>query len=194
MARPKSFNVDDALERAMNLFWTDGYERASLSDLLVAMGIQRSSFYNTFEDKRTLFLQALDAYIQRVNVEFIIATLEASTEGRDGITKVFQDYVDHFATDADCKGCLLVNTQVEVAPHDAEVAARIEATTTEVTAAFEQAIKRCQAAGRIKADLDPATTAQFLLNTLTGIRVLGRRTQQRHAFQQIVDTALSVLG
>jgi len=194
MARPKTFDTDAVLEKALDLFWKDGYERASLSDLLEAMGIQRSSFYNTFEDKRTLFLQVLDAYIKRVNDDFIIATLEASSNGRDGITKIFTDYITYFASDPDCKGCLLVNTQVEVAPHDAEVAARIEATITDVITAFADAIKRGQAAVTIKQDLDPMQTAQFLVNTLTGLRVLGRRTHHREAFQNIVDTALSVLG
>ena len=193
MARPREFDTDEVLDKAMQLFWHEGYERASLSELLKAMGIQRSSFYNSFGDKRHVFIRSLKQYMTRVNDDFIIKTLYESEHGLSGIEAVFKNYVESFARDKDCKGCLMVNTMVELAPHDEEIRELIAQEMGRVENAFHNALMRARTANLIPEHLNLADTAQFLMNTLTGMRVLGRQTYERDAFEAVAKTVLSIL-
>lgn len=193
MARPREFDTDDALNKAMQLFWADGFERASLNQLLETMGIQRSSFYNSFGDKRQVFLQSLEKYMRWVNDDFVIKILYESEYGLSGIEKVFSSYVDSLSNDKNCKGCLMINTLVELGPHDDEINDMISQEMKRVEDAFYNALVRAKSANRVPADLDLRSTAKFLLNTLTGMRVMGRQTFDREPFEAISSTALSVL-
>ncbi len=193
MARPREFDEQEALNKAMSLFWHDGYERASLDHLLKAMTIQRSSFYNSFGNKRQLFLLALTHYMKSVNTDFIVVKLDDSEDGLSGIEAIFWGYVDVFHRDQDCKGCLMVNTMVEVAPHDEEVHQLIQSSLKQVEDAFVRALTRARDAKLIRDELDLRATAIFLVNTLTGMRVMGRQTFERAPFEAVVKTTLSVL-
>lgn len=193
MARPREFDTDEALGKAMNLFWKDGYERASLSNLLEAMEIQRSSFYNSFGDKRQVFLMALKRYMKSVNDDWIIKTLDESDDGLSGIETIFNSYITAFTRDEECKGCLIVNTIVEFSPHDDEIAKLIHDDMQRVEEAFVRALTRAHDNDLIPAYLDAQPTACFLMNALYGIRVLGRQTFEREPYEAIVDTTLSVL-
>ena len=193
MARPREFDTDEALDKAMNLFWKDGYERASLKNLLDAMEIQRSSFYNSFGDKRHVFIMALKRYMKWVNEDWIIKVLDESEDGLSAIETIFVTYVGVFEKDKQCKGCLMINTLVELVPHDEEIADIVNDELQKVEDAFYRALTRARDAALIPDRLDLRSTASFLVNTLSGLRVLARQTSDRQSFEAIVEVAMSVL-
>ena len=126
MARPREFNPDDAVEQAMQAVWSKGYEATSLSDLTRAMGISRSSFYETFGSKHGLFLEAIERY-RDTTVERAVAELEGDGPARAAIAGVFGRVVDNAVGRGDRRGCFVCNCATEVSPHDPEAAARVAA-------------------------------------------------------------------
>lgn len=193
MARPQEFDTEQALNQAIELFWKNGYERTSLSDLLNHMHIRRSSFYNTFGDKRGLFIQALDKYMKFANDDFIVNTLNSHGSGLEGIHQVFQLLVNALATDAECKGCLMVNAQIEVARTDDVVKQMIGLSLDRIHNALFGALQRAQAAGKIRPELDLEATSKFLMSIIISLRVMGRYTNTRQDFEQVTQMALSLL-
>ena len=117
----KQFDVDDALSKAMHAFWARGYEATSMQDLVDCMGINRGSLYATFGDKRSLFVQAVRRY-DTVHREAWVASLATSAVPRDAIVSVFRDVVASVIETGSRDGCMLVNTALELSPHDSEIA------------------------------------------------------------------------
>jgi TetR/AcrR family transcriptional regulator, transcriptional repressor for nem operon len=193
MARHKAFDTAIAIDKAMQLFWKCGYEQTSLNDLLNHIGIGRASFYNAFGDKHTLFMTVLKCYQSLTHDVIIIDTLRKSDSGLAGIHSVFDQIVDSLASDREHRGCLLVNTAVEVAPNDDEVAALIHENTNRCESAFSDALLQAREAGEISRDIDPRATARFLLNTIRGMRVTGRTTHNRQVFDDIARVTLATL-
>src|SRR5215218_2613149 len=114
MARTKEFEPLAALDAATELFWRKGYEAASMRELLDAMCIGRGSFYDTFGDKHALFLATLERF-QEVRTSWIEEVLQGS--GLQGIEEVFRRSVDGLVESDVCRGCMLANSAVELAPH-----------------------------------------------------------------------------
>ena len=193
MARTKEFEPERALERAKNLFWERGYEATSLRDLLEAMGIGQGSFYGTFGGKHALFLAALDRY-QRAAEASALATLEDGSP-KEAIRAVFGGMVEILAGQEEPRqGCLLANSAVELAPHDAEVGTRISRYVRLLEDAFERTVRRGQTAGEIDARRDPRKLARSLVSSSLGLRVLARTGTDRRTLEDAADAALWVLG
>ena len=190
MARTKEFEPLAALDAATELFWRKGYEAASMRELLDAMGIGRGSFYDTFGDKHTLFLSALDRF-QEVRTSWAEDVLRG--EGLDGIEEVFRRSLDGLFQFQPPRGCLLANSAVELAPHDPEVAARISGYIRRTEDAFRGALVRARDRGEIPSDSDPRALARFLVNTLHGLRVLARAGADRETLEDTVHIALGAL-
>jgi len=190
MPRTKEFRPEEALDRAVQLFWCRGYEATSMRDLLDGMGIGRGSFYDTFGDKHALFLAALDRF-EEVRTRWVDETLEGA--GLSGIEEVFRRSVAGMVRWEPRRGCLLANTAVELAPHDPEVAARISRYVRRTEQAFEGAVIRARAAGEIPADADPRTLARFLVSNLHGLRVLARAGTDRQSLEDAAGVALRAL-
>ena len=190
MARTKEFEPLAALDAATELFWRKGYEAASMRELLDAMGIGRGSFYDTFGDKHTLFLSALDRF-QEVRTSWVEDVLRG--EGLDGVEEVFRRSLDGLFQFQPRRGCLLANSAVELAPHDPEVAARISDYIRRTEDAFEGALARARDRGEIHSDSDPRALARFLVNTLHGLRVLARAGADRETLEDTVRVALQAL-
>jgi TetR/AcrR family transcriptional repressor of nem operon len=190
MVRVKAFDPDQALEAAMRMFWQRGFEATSMRDLLNGMSIGRGSFYDTFGDKRTLFLASLDRF-EKVRTSWINETLEDS--GLEGIEEVFRRTIEGLVEFEPRRGCLLANTAVELAPHDPEVAAKISSYIRRTEAAFERALIRARAAGEIPPDSDTKALSRFLVNNLHGMRVLARAGAERVSLEDIAHVALGAL-
>jgi TetR/AcrR family transcriptional repressor of nem operon len=190
VARTKEFEPLAALDAATELFWRKGYEAASMRELLDAMGIGRGSFYDTFGDKHTLFLSALDRF-QEVRTSWVEDVLRG--EGLDGVEEVFRRSLDGLFQFQPRRGCLLANSAVELAPHDPEVAARISDYIRRTEDAFEGALARARDRGEIHSDSDPRALARFLVNTLHGLRVLARAGADRETLEDTVRVALQAL-
>jgi TetR/AcrR family transcriptional repressor of nem operon len=190
MPRTKEFRPEEALDAAMQLFWCRGYEATSMRDLLEGMGIGRGSFYDTFGDKHALFLASLDRF-RELRTSWIDEVLEDS--GLGGIEEVFRRTVDSLVGFEPRRGCLLANTAVELAPHDAQAAERVSRYIRHTEAVFERALIWAQEAGEIPADRDPRALACFLVNTLHGLRVLGRAGTDRATLEDAARIALDGL-
>ncbi len=190
MVRAKAFDPDQALEAAMRMFWQRGFEATSMRDLLDGMSIGRGSFYDTFGDKRTIFLASLDRF-EKVRTSWIDETLQDS--GLEGIEEVFRRTIEGLVEFEPRRGCLLANTAVELAPHDPEVAAKISSYIQRTEAAFEEALIRARAAGEIPPDSDTTALARFLVNNLHGMRVLARAGAERASLEDIARVALGAL-
>ena len=190
MARTKEFEPGEALDRATDLFWRKGYGATSMRDLLDEMRIGRGSFYDTFGDKRTLFLASLDRFEER-RTTWISEALEGS--GIDGVEKVFRRTVENLVNFEPRRGCLLANTAVELAPHDAEVSEKIRDHVRSTEAAFGGALLRAKEAGEIPSDGDPKVLARFLVSNLQGLRVMGRAGADRQTLEDAARVALEAL-
>lgn len=193
MARQKEFNIDVALDRALDTFWCKGYAATSVQDLLDDMGLNRGSLYDTFGDKYTLFLAALDRY-QRAGSADLIAALNAPGSPRAAIRRTLEIMVDEALDDPRRRGCMMVNTIIELAPHDPEVARRAAAALETMEAAFGDAIRRAIQVGELPADADAEGLAHFLASTVLGLRVLAKVTPTRSALMPVVASALAALG
>ncbi len=123
MARPREFELDEAVEGAMQIFWRQGYGATNLPDLLHAMGLTRGSFYKAFGDKRSVYLEALKRYDEN-NISAAVKMLSDTTQGdgRARIEKLFEGALDTTALESERRGCLVCNAMVELAPSDSEVA------------------------------------------------------------------------
>jgi TetR/AcrR family transcriptional repressor of nem operon len=192
VARPRSFDEGKALDAAIACFWSRGLEATSVRDLADHMGIQGPSLYNAFGDKRTLFARALERYAARTMRERI-ARIESQHEPKTAIRTFIHEAIERSVSDPHRRGCLLVNSALEVAPHDTELRARIASYLEEIAAFFRRNIAAAQAAGTVPAGLDGADAARLLLGVLLGIRVLARTNPDRALLEGVARPALALL-
>jgi TetR/AcrR family transcriptional repressor of nem operon len=190
VARTKEFEPLAALDAATELFWRKGYEAASMRELLDAMDIGRGSFYDTFGDKHTLFLSALDRF-QEVRTSWVEEVLLG--DGLGGIEAVLRESLLGLYQFQPRRGCLLANSAVELAPHDPEVAAKVSDYIRLTGDAFEGALERARDRGEIHPDSDPRALASFLVTTLHGLRLLARAGAEREILEDAVRVALGTL-
>jgi len=192
MARPREFDEVAALDAAMDCFWRNGYEATSVRDLAARMGITGTSLYNAFGDKRSLFRQALRRYAERSTRERI-ARLESTLPPKQAVRAFLGEIVERSLDDQDRRGCLLVNSALEVAPHDPELGAELAARLGEIEAFFRRAVTAAQADGSAPPGRDPADLARLLLGVTLGVRVLARSNPQRELLEGTVRPALALL-
>lgn len=192
MARTKEFKPEEALEAAMELFWRRGYEATSMRDLLEGMGIGRGSFYDTFGDKRALFLAALDRF-EESRTSWAIEVLEESPSPLAGIEEVFGRTIENLVGYEPRRGCLLANSAVELAPHDPEVAARISGYVRRTEDAFESALERAHTRKEIPKKSDPRVLAHFLVTNLHGLRVMARAGADKETLEDAASITLRAL-
>lgn len=192
MARTKEFDQDLALDRAMRLFWSQGYEATSIQDLTDGMGIGRGSLYDTFEDKHTLFLAALDRYRATVTAG-LFAPLEEPIPVRAALRRVLDRVVDEAQAEG-CHGCFMANATLELASRDPTIQCRAAANLEGLEEKIGLVLARAQREGEIGAHHDPRALARFLFNALQGLRVTAKVTSDRAVLEDIVRVTLSVLG
>ncbi len=190
MARTKEFSPEGALDAALYLFWLKGYGATSMRDLLDGMGIGRGSFYDTFGDRRALFLAVLERF-EEARTGWMDEALEGT--GVEGIEEVFRRTVEGMTGSEPRRGCLLANTAVELAPRDPEVADRISRHVRRTEEAFAGALVRAQEMGEIPAGRDPRSLARFLVSNLHGLRVLARAGTDRRTLEDAARVALEAL-
>ena len=192
MPRPKEFERDVVLEKAMELFWQKGYEATSVQDLVQHMGINRGSLYDTFQDKHHLFLAAVSHYHDTV-VKDAIARLEAPTAAKQAIIDHFDRMVDCMMGDEAQRGCLMTNTIVELAAHHPDIAAQLQMSLRRIEQAFRTVLARAQAAGEVSSEQDASDLARYLVCCIQGLRVMCKTHVNREQFQATVNIMLSVL-
>ncbi|ACK73782.1 transcriptional regulator, TetR family (plasmid) [Gloeothece citriformis PCC 7424] len=148
MARHKEFNQLEALSKAMETFWRYGYSGTSIQDLTESMGINRGSLYDTFGDKRSLFLAAIAHYDETV-LQRLISDLEDQSASKEAIIAYFHHMIERIVDDKTHRGCFAINTAVELCPHDRETQQRIAKNLQRIEDAFYQALVRATQKGEM---------------------------------------------
>jgi len=192
MARKKEFDEDQVLDKAVALFWEKGYGATSANDLVECLGLSRSSLYDTFGDKRSLFLKALQQYRKKVIGE-MISYMNNATNIRDTLEALFEIIIEQDIEAENPKGCLMVNTAIEFAAYDREIEAIVNLNQRDVEQSLELALERAKHNGQLRASYNPNTLAKFFYNSIRGIRVAVKSKQDRSALDEIVKVSLSVL-
>jgi TetR/AcrR family transcriptional repressor of nem operon len=194
MARPREFDRTQALEQAMRVFWAQGFEATSLCDLLGAMGLSKSSLYETFGSKHELYLAALDHYNRNVTATHVAAVIAAHASPKAGIAAVFHGLIDNMiGTEGGCCGCFVNNAASEVAPRDPAAARRVCAGLDHVEAAFCEALGRARAAGEIPDHRDTPALARYLNSSLNGLMVMAKARPERRALEDVARIVLQAL-
>jgi TetR/AcrR family transcriptional repressor of nem operon len=173
MARPREFDERSALRRAMQVFWRKGYEATSVADLLKATGLSKSSLYQTFTDRRSLFLAALETYRQD-RMAHLQEKLNDGRPARESIEIFFDEILRHSADKQPPYGCMSCNEAVELGPDDAEVRKLVAADFQAVEDVFAGTIQRGQRDGSIRSQESARTLARFLTVNLQGLQVMAR--------------------
>jgi TetR/AcrR family transcriptional repressor of nem operon len=192
MARPREFDEVTALEAAIECFWQRGYEATSVRDLANKMGLSAPSLYNTYGDKHALFVQALEHYLDH-STRARIERLEKSLPPKQAIRRFIEEIIERSVNDRERRGCFLINSALEVAPHDRELGALIADRLAEIEAFFRRSIKAAQAKGHVPRDRIAKDLARLLLGVLLGIRVLARSKPERVLLEGVARPALALL-
>jgi TetR/AcrR family transcriptional repressor of nem operon len=176
----------------MDCFWRRGYEATSMRELTASMGISGPSLYNAFGDKRAVFTAALERYCDQ-SPRARIKRLEVKWPPKDAIRQFIEEIIQRSLSDPERRGCLLINSALEVAPHHRELAAVIGGRLAEIEAFFRRSIKAAQKQGSVRADLVAKDVARLLLGVVLGIRVLARARPERALLEGVARPALALL-
>jgi TetR/AcrR family transcriptional repressor of nem operon len=192
MARTKDFDENEVLAKAIQLFWYKGYNGTSMQDLVDGLGISRSSLYDTYTDKHTLFVKSLESYQASASgkMQEIISN---SGSAKDTVKKLLEFVTNELLGDKQQKGCFIVNAEVEVAPHDAEVNNLVCKNDQQMEEVFYLVIKKGQDDGEIKNQQDARALSRFIFNTVKGIRVTAKSTIDKSVFDDIIKLTVSAL-
>jgi len=192
MARSKDFDESEVLTKAIQLFWYKGYNGTSMQDLVDGLGISRSSLYDTYGDKHALFIKALERYKELASGK-MCNIVSNTASAKEAIKQLFEFTTIELLSDDQHKGCFMVNTAVEVAPHDKEVGNLVCQNDQQLEDAFYQAIKKGQQSGEISSRQDARALARFIFNSVKGIRVSAKSTSDKRIFDDIIKLTMSVL-
>ncbi|WP_319995857.1 TetR/AcrR family transcriptional regulator [Trichococcus shcherbakoviae] len=190
MARSKEFNEEEALDKAMEVFWKQGYEKTSIQDLVDNMGIHRRSLYDTFGDKHSLFVQTLERYESLIAAQTRKQITEEMTTV-ESIRIIFELAI--YSDNAYPKGCLMVNTAVELSLLDNEVSQRIQSAFKQTENLIADLLSKGQARGEVASSFDINELARYIHNALIGVRVLVKMTADPKEFDSTIDITLSIL-
>ncbi|MEM7051561.1 MAG: TetR family transcriptional regulator C-terminal domain-containing protein [Acidobacteriota bacterium] len=184
--RPKAFERSEALSKAIEVFWEKGFGGAAMSELTTRMGIGRQSLYDTFGDKRRLFLEAVDHY-GRERVALLEEVLAAAPTPLTGLRDLFGQLREMAQEKSFC-GCMVGNALPELGSADAELQQALAGQLEVMAAALEGCLEAAIAGGELPADRDPRALARGLVATTHGILLLG----QSGLDQEFIDDALRV--
>ncbi|MEU1663151.1 TetR/AcrR family transcriptional regulator [Streptomyces sparsogenes] len=192
--RPREFDKERTLERALELFWSRGYGATSIQDLVDALAVERGSLYGAFGDKRRFYLEAVRLYWQ-VYERHLITALDTSPllpALREILTHPVR--LDELVSDVGVpQGCLVGNTTAELVPQDSEATDVVTRSYRRFTDIVADALRRAQAAGEITDNARPAAQAQMLLYLVQGLSLVSRAGLDRAAALAAIDAALDGL-
>lgn len=192
MGRLKAFDQVKAIDAAVDCFWMRGYEATSVRDLAEHMGIGGASLYNAYGDKRALFAKSLARYADR-SMRERVARLEKSHRPKEAIRAFLAEIIERSLKDRDQKGCLLVNSALDVAPHDAQLGKVVAGYLDEIRAFFRRNIEAARETGQTPRNIDAQAVSGHLLGVLLGIRVLARTKADRKLLESVARPALDLL-
>lgn len=189
--RPREFDIDVATRDAMEVFWQHGFHATSLPDLIKGMRLTRGSIYKAYEDKRAIYLAALDTYIEEK-----LSLLEkdlARKDKRAGIREALRRAARGSAAGLGRKGCFVTAATLEMVPEDEDVEERVGDLYRGMERLFAAAIDAGKRDGSIASRMQTAALAKFLVCTIEGMGVLGKLGPSERANATYINTALSLL-
>ena len=192
MARPREFDETAVLEAAIQCFWSRGYEGTSVRDLAEKMGLTGASMYNAFGDKRSLYRRALDHYVEQ-SFGDRVGRFERNLAPREAIGSFFDEIIERSLSDKQRKGCMLVNSALEMAPHDPEFQRVVADVLVQVESFFRRCVAVGQSEGTISGFQSAEDLARLLLSTLLGLRVLARTRPERELLEGVLRPVLALL-
>ena len=190
MARTKEFDEGRALASAVDVFWRCGYENTSLEVLMREMGIAKQSLYDTFGDKRALYLKAMAFYRKQTNSSLRELLASAPTV-KEGFASILLGLAAE-SRERHARGCLLLNANMERAVADKEIVRFLEDNQAEVESIFVETLRRGQRSGEVSGEQDAGALAKFFVVTIQGMRAMARLKSDRRALRQVARIALAV--
>jgi TetR/AcrR family transcriptional repressor of nem operon len=191
--RPLEFDPDEALGAAVHVFWTKGYEATSLTDLLDAMALSKSSLYQSFGSKQQLFERCLRRYADDLTSSMRTSLLGGASPRRF-IEETFMAVARTAESPAGDRGCLVANSASELGQRDPSLATPVANGLARFTDVFREAVARAQAAGEISADSEPRALATYLVTCMNGLRTLIKAGASRRAAIETARLMLKALA
>lgn len=191
--RPREFDVDTALDKAIRVFREQGYNATSIEDLTAAMGLASGSIYKAFKDKRAVFLAALDRYMHLRN-EQIASVARTRGPACERLRAVLGAYIDSAKGIEGRRGCMVVGSAVELSMVDREVAARVSASLAYNEKLWADLIRQGQADRSVSGEIDPESTARMMVCLMQGMRVVGRAGRAPSDTTAAVEIAMKLLA
>ena len=186
VGRPREFDEETALEAAMDAFWRKGYEATSLTDLCTCTGLHKGSLYQAFGDKHQLFMRSLKHYADRTFSETAAVAFQSDSP-LENIRAVMHKVVNDAVED---QGCLMINSLVELAPHDPEVKAALKKVIEQRLRMMTDLVTSAQRAGEIRSDQDPARLARQFMVTLAGVATTVKGFMGTEQAHEVIDDLL----
>lgn len=192
MGRTRGFDVEEALDLALDLFWQQGYDSTPMQSLCRATGLQPGSVYAAFGSKRDLFVSVVRRYIETVSAE-AIDRINGAPSGLQGLRAYFDHLVDAMVDGKRARGCLITNSLVEFAARDPELAAMFQVHLARLQTSFAAALARARAEGQLRLGAGPES-AGMLVAVVQGMNVLAKSRPGRQALQEVADATLAGLA
>ncbi|MDF6045934.1 TetR/AcrR family transcriptional regulator [Streptomyces sp. JH14] len=192
MGRPKEFDPDAAIEQAMQVFWSQGYGATTPQHLADSLGIGKGSLYNAFGSKRQLFGLALRRYLE-IQASTVKGLLEDSSPVKERLRRALHVLAETDLADPGRRGCLAMNSAAEFGVTDESVTTQIRGLLDRTEDAFQALLEEGQRAGEISTERDAKALASLLLNTVTGMRLMGRVEPGPDRLARVIDTTIDLL-
>jgi TetR/AcrR family transcriptional regulator, transcriptional repressor for nem operon len=192
MAGIKQFDRSEVLDRAMVLFWRQGYEATSIRDLVAATGINRGSIYATFGDKQGLFLAVLDYYGEKI-AKPLMAELE-DPDPRRAIERMLDSIIRRTSDPRFPRGCLNTNTSLECPGSGDEITRRIAEGFGQQESAIYRVLRRAQVEGSLGSNIDVRALARFFMAVAQGLNVVNKAVADPETLRDIATVAMTLWG
>jgi TetR/AcrR family transcriptional repressor of nem operon len=185
MSRIKSYDKDEILQKAINIFWKQGFHATSMQDLVNHLGINRSSIYDSFVSKKNLFDEALELYCHTAR-KTTLKLLNDEPQVKAGIIRLLESSIFCVVDDEDKKGCFVVNTATEFIPGDAEILKAFGKNKELLETIFYDYLLKGKESGEITNDVDLKIVSHLIYTILCGINVVAKISSERdHLVEQI---------
>ena len=192
MPRVKTFDENEVLTKAMNLFWKRGYAATSVQDLVSCLGINRASLYDTFGDKKQLFKKSFELY-RTTNKEGLVQFFKSRPNVKEGFAELFQNAIQEAITDKDRKGCFVVNTTTELIPNDENLLEILESNKKDIEIIFYEYLKKGKESGQLITTQNLKSVASLFYILYNGIRVVSKVSTDKKKLNDSVNVALALL-
>lgn len=189
----KTFDVEEVTEKAMLVFWSKGFQATSISDLVAGMGINKGSLYNAFGSKKALFDRALLKY-DNEHRRARLSEFSRIENSIDALGALFDDFIEESIADTEFKGCMLINTALDLPNLDPDIRVKVTSAITDFEMFFETLIIRGQERYEIPKNIDPKPKSKALMALVVGLRVMVRGVFSTQDLYAVKNEALKSIS